>query len=259
MAALTLQSCGEVENGHRGFKLSYGKVTTAALEENLYWYWPMWPVGGELKQMSIKEQNLEVKTEFFTGDNQAIDADLKLVWSVEPSKVPELYTSTGALAQIEVLKVNNNFLNIFKDIVGKQSIDTIIQNRDKVGSMALVELREKLLPMGIIVHTLSIADLQPSPAYRTAVEAKMVAKQEAETAKNNTVRIEEIAKQTIKAANADAEAMRIKTQALSQNRGLVEYELVQVLKEKWDGKYPTTMIGGGSAVPMFNLDKIISK
>lgn len=43
--------------------------------------------------------------------------------------------------------------------------------------------------------------------------------------------------------------MEIKSEALSKNKGLTEYEAVQ----KWDGKLPQYMLGG--ATPFINLNK----
>ncbi len=54
--------------------------------------------------------------------------------------------------------------------------------------------------------------------------------------------MEENAKQQVIAAKAEAESMTIRSQALSQNKGLVEYEAVQ----KWDGKMPQYMLGNGT-------------
>ena len=56
-------------------------------------------------------------------------------------------------------------------------------------------------------------------AYEHAVEQKVVAIQSAQQAKNETVRIEEQAKQTIVTAKAQAEAMTIQSEALSKNKG----------------------------------------
>ena len=68
--------------------------------------------------------------------------------------------------------------------------------------------------------------------------------------KNETVRIEEEAKQTVKTAQAEAEAMRIKSQALSQNKGLVEFEIAK----KWDGKLPVYMMG--NSVPLIDFKSL---
>lgn len=78
----------------------------------------------------------------------------------------------------------------------------------------------------------------------------MVAIQQAEEAKNKTVKIREEADQRMISAKAEAESMKIRSQALSQNKSLVEYEAVQ----KWDGKLPETMLGN-SSVPFLNLTK----
>ena len=51
-------------------------------------------------------------------------------------------------------------------------------------------------------------------------------------------------------AQAEAESMRIRSQALSQNKSLVEYEAVQ----KWDGKLPVNMYGS-APIPFINLNK----
>lgn len=77
----------------------------------------------------------------------------------------------------------------------------------------------------------------------------MIAEQKAQEAVNNTKRIKEEAEQKVISAKAEAEAMEIKSEALSKNKGLTEYEAVQ----KWDGKLPQYMLGG--ATPFINLNK----
>lgn len=59
-----------------------------------------------------------------------------------------------------------------------------------------------------------------------------MAEQETLKAKNVTVQDKEEARQKVIAAEAAAKAMQIKTQSLSQNRALVQYEAVQ----KWNGQ-----------------------
>ena len=75
----------------------------------------------------------------------------------------------------------------------------------------------------------------------------MIAVEQAKEAKNKTVRIEEESKQQIIQAQAEAESMRIRANALTQNKNLVEYEAVQ----KWNGKLPEYMMGG--TMPFINI------
>ena len=94
---------------------------------------------------------------------------------------------------------------------------------------------------------LDLTNMDFDDGYEAAIEAKVVAVQNAEKAKNETVQIQEESKQKIIEAEAEAKAMQIKTEALSKNKGLVDYEAVQ----KWDGKLPE-FIGGG-AMPFINV------
>ena len=76
---------------------------------------------------------------------------------------------------------------------------------------------------------------------------KVTAIKKAIEEQNRTKQIQEQAKQTVLTAQASAESMRIRANALQQNARLVEYEAVQ----KWDGKMPQYMLGGG--VPFINI------
>lgn len=102
---------------------------------------------------------------------------------------------------------------------------------------ALEAIRSHLANRGVVVTNLEITDIDFDDAYERAVEAKAVAVQKAAEARNKTVEIEENAKQKIICARAEAESMRIRSEALERNKGLVDYEAVQ----RWDGKLPQYM------------------
>ena len=61
---------------------------------------------------------------------------------------------------------------------------------------------------------------------------------------------QEQAKQQIISAQAQAESMRIRSNALLANPKLVEYEAVQ----KWDGKLPQYMFG--NSIPFVNMSPV---
>ena len=96
--------------------------------------------------------------------------------------------------------------------------------------------------------TFSLTNIDYSDAFEKSIEEKQIATQNAIKAKNNTVKIMEEAKQQVISAKAEAEAMRIKSNALKTNKSLIEYEAVQ----KWDGKLP--QYTGGGAMPFINLN-----
>jgi uncharacterized membrane protein YqiK len=90
-----------------------------------------------------------------------------------------------------------------------------------------------------------------SPAYEQAIEAKQVAQQNALAAENKLVQIKVEAAQRIAQATAEAEAIKIQAQAVTQQGGK-EYVSLQWVA-KWNGVLPTTMLG--DSVPMVNIGK----
>lgn len=95
--------------------------------------------------------------------------------------------------------------------------------------------------------TFQFINIDYSDKFEGAIEDKVIAEQKAQEAVNNTKRIKEEAEQKLISAKAEAEAMEIKSEALSKNKGLTEYEAVQ----KWDGKLPQYMLG--NSTPFVNL------
>lgn len=249
LVALNLSACGFeiVDTGYRGVKKNTGEIVGEPLPEGLHFYNPF---TSSITEINVREYNFKAQTEAFTKDNQAVQMDVELVWSIDPKAVNTLYKEVGREGDIESVRVRNNFLGALKDAIGRQDADTIIQNRDKAAMIALEETRKKFSTMGILAHSLNLSNMALNRDYQHAVEQKMIEKQKAEKAIFETRRIMEVAKQTVETAKADAESMRIKSQALAQNKGLVEFELAK----KWDGKLPVYMFG--NTVPLLDLKSL---
>jgi hypothetical protein len=92
-----------------------------------------------------------------------------------------------------------------------------------------------------------MVNIQYQKDFETAVERKVTAIQKAIEEQNRTRQIEEQAKQKVIDAKAQAESMRIRATALTNNPKLVEYEAVQ----KWNGELPTYVMG--DSVPFIQL------
>jgi len=123
-----------------------------------------------------------------------------------------------------------------------------VGKRDEARTKAEAEVIKNLATNHITATRLDFVNLDFDDAYEKAVEAKVVAVQRAAEAKNKTVEVEEKARQTVLAAEADAKAMQIKSNALKENKSLVEFNAV----EKWDGKLPQYMMG--NSVPFISFD-----
>jgi prohibitin 1 len=242
-----LTSCGfkVVGTGNRGVKVRFGEVIGEPLTEGLYFYNPF-TTG--IKQISIQDEKFSQRTSIFTKDTQRTDIEFAAIWHIDPTYVGQLYKQVGTQDEIEEKILKPVVLAGLKDAIGQVIADELIGKREGVTSSALETVKRNLSDRHIIVSGLQFTNIDFDNAYEKAVEQKVVAIQDAQKAKNKTVQVEEEAKQTVKRATAEAESMKIKSQALAQNKGLVQFEAVQ----KWDGKLPVNMYGN-APIPFLNL------
>lgn len=243
-ALLTLASCGfeVVDTGRRGIMTSMGQVVGEPLPEGLHFYNPM---TSDIVEVNVREVAESYKLSAYSKDNQQIEVVVNVVASPVPAKVGLIYKQYGeefmqTIAQPAVVAS-------VKDVLGQYTADNIVSERAALQKKATAHVVEKLLARYVVVTGVEFTDIQFQPEYERAVEAKVVAIQHAERAKNETEEIREKKEQAILTAQGEAESMRIKANALASNPKLVEFEAVQ----KWDGKLPQYMMG--NSVPFINL------
>lgn len=232
----------QIEEGTRGVKKVWGKVTEEALTPGIYF---INPINSTVVKMSVKEEKLEFETPAYTKDTQTVVVKFTVTYYPQAENIHKIYSNFGYDWQAKILAPA--VLGSLKDSIGKYIADELVGKREIVKIDAEDVIKKALATRSVVVTRLDITNLDFNDAYENAVEAKVVAVQEAERAKNRTVQIKEEAEQKIIAAQAEAESMKIRTQALSQNKGLIDYEAVQ----KWDGKLPQYMMG--NSVPFVHL------
>lgn len=247
MCVLAVSSCGmeQIDEGERGIMTEWGKVIGEPLLPGFHTYNP---ISKDIFAMDVRETKMEGKEQCFTKDTQLVEITYAITGYPDPAKIGFLFSQFGKnWAETIVPQVVQSSL---KDVVGQINADDLVSKREETRTKAFSEIQSSLKDRNVIATRLDLINLDFDNAYEKAVEAKVVAVQNALAEKNKTIQVEEQAKQTVASAKAAAEAMRIKTQALSQNKALVDYEAVQ----KWDGKLPEYMLGGNS-VPFININK----
>lgn len=246
LTSLSLTGCGveQVDEGFRGIEKKWGKVTGEALTPGLYFYNP---ISSTIFEILVREEKIIIKTAAFTKDTQTVQVEAVVTYYPDPKHIQEIYSQFGK--DWTAVVVEPAVLGSLKDAIGQYIADDLVGKREAVKLAAEKEIKSSLATRKVTVTRLDITNLDFDDAYERAVEEKVVAIQRAAEAKNKTVQIEEEAKQAIKRAQAEAESMRIRANALTQNKALIEYEAVQ----KWDGKLPQYQFG--NSTPFINLSK----
>lgn len=245
-----VSACGfeVVDTGRRGIKINLGEVVGEPLPEGLHFYNPF---TSDIREFNIREEKWESDTQVFTRDTQQVTVAFVVTYYADPKAVNKIYKEVGGEADLTEKIIKPVAMGSMKDAIGQVIADELVGKREAVTKSALAEVRENLAARNVIVTDLQFTNLDFDAAYEKAVEEKVVAIQNAAKEKNQTVQIEEQAKQTVLSAKATAEAMKIQTEALKQSKSLVEYEAVK----KWDGQLPQYIFGGG-AVPFIDVAKI---
>ncbi len=244
VGAAIVAGCSQINPGEAGFETQWGKIeSTEILREGLHWYAP---IGGDIVIYDCKNQNARFKTEQYTKDIQQADTEISVTFYLDPKSIIEIHKTTGQDYANKL--IYPAVIGCAKDVFGKWNATDVIAKREEATEFVSKALKDKLLPYGIHITMVEILDISFKNKFEDAVEAKQIAEQEANRAKNLTVKIKEEAQQKIIAAEADAKAMAVRAKALEQNKSLVEYEAVM----KWDGKLPQYMMG--NTVPFINLN-----
>lgn len=242
----SLASCGWeiVDTGHVGVKTKFGKITESGIPEGLNFYMPL--TGTSINEVDLRIQKNEGEESTFTKDNQEVKVKYSINYRLDGKQTENIYRNgNGDYFERVAPQI---IVGTMKEVVGQFNAETIVSQRARVNDDVQKAISEKLATKFILVENFEVTNFTFDSQYQAAIEAKMIATQKAKEAENRTAQVKEEKDQAILEAQGQAEAMRIKSQALAANKNLVEYEAVQ----RWDGKLPITMMG--SSVPFINLN-----
>jgi prohibitin 2 len=255
LAFLIIGSCSmtTVDTGHRGVKVRFGQVIGEGLPEGLYF---VNPLTTHIKDLDTRVQKWSGSTQAYTRDVQQANVFFVVNYRLDPTKAHIVYQSVGEdwasklIGQVVVEEIKREF--------GQHEAVNLIAQRNAAAREIEKDIITKLAQRNVLMTGFQLTNIDYTPQFEQAVEAKVVAQQKAIEEQNRTVQIREKASQQIETAKgnaestvlnakAEAESIRIRATALEQNAKLVEWEAVQ----KWNGVLPQYVLGG--AVPFINV------
>lgn len=257
---VTAASLRHVPVGEVGVEVSLSRVTGKTYDSG--WHFVA-PFKTKVVKMSVQNQISELtQTQAELSGKEVIYLDLKLTYSLDSSKAPEVYKTAGE-SYVTTLMPNEEVFDIIKAVFAKYSIDDFAPKRSEILYEAKEALAERFAERGIIIQSLSLSNYNFSDELEGAITEMNQAAQELKTQeyKNQQSIAAAEAEAKVKKTNAEAEAeaILIKARAEAEANALVSEsltpELVQkMLADKWDGKQPYVVSEGGQ---ILNLEDII--
>jgi regulator of protease activity HflC (stomatin/prohibitin superfamily) len=235
-----------IDAGERGVVIQLGKVNRV-LAEGLHWRTPLIE---SVEKYDIQIRKIEANAIAYSKDIQTVDTTIALQYNIDANSVGILRKEIGADYKEKL--IDPAIQESVKAATALFTAQELIEKRPQVRDAIKSQLSERLKGRYINVDDFSIVNFDFSDDYEQAVERKQVAQQKALEQENVTKQVEEQAKQRVASAKAEAEAIRIQAQAITQQGG-EDYVNLKAI-EKWDGKLPAQMIPN-SSVPFLQLNK----
>lgn len=249
---------GKVDAGNVGIVTTFGKIQDETLQSGFH----AKNFFSRINQVNVRTQRGTIDLVAFSSDIQQTTLKVSINFNITPEIASRLFKTVGTdyVKTVIAPRVNEDT----KIVVSAYTAEALIEKRESLSEEVLVLLRKDLENYGITISSVSIENIDFTDAFESAVEAKQVASQQKLTAQTEEDKktIQTKAEAERKKIAADAEAYTIKTQAEAEAEAnkkisetltdeLIRYHEAQV----WDGKLPTTYIGGGESIPVINVSE----
>lgn len=262
-----------VDAGRVGVLKTFGQVQDKELGEGLHFKAP-WQ---NVVTMETRLRAHHSKANSASSDLQIVSAEVTIQYSLTSAMAGRIYQKMGSLEQIEVNVLSPAIQESLKSVTARYTAEQLITSRQavktevekQIDQFISTTLKDKKVEGAVIIANIAITEFNFSGEFNKAIEAKVMAEQEALKAKNEkTRRITEaeakFQEEKLKAdANAysiekesiaRADAIRREADALRSNPNLIQLRGV----DKWNGQLPTYS-GGQMPVPFLQVPGVEPK
>ncbi len=240
----------EVGAGERGVVLNFGAVQQQVLGEGLHF---RMPIMQRIVTMDVKVQKATTDAAAASSNLQDVSSTVAINYHVVPDKANIVYQTIGIHFKERI--IDPAVQEVVKAVSARYSAEELITKRSAVSDAMRATLTERLMVHNIAVDAFSIIGFSFSKIFMAAIEDKQTAEQLALKAERDLERIKIEAQQTVTAATAQAESLRLQRANISPD--LIELRKIEAnLKaiEKWNGILPH--VTGGGAVPFIGVGEM---
>lgn len=272
---LASSSYAQIEYGTVGLVTRFGAVTGRVMQPGLNWKLPL--VEGvvryrtqEIIYQTASEEGesqadyVDIPTDTTTADGQQIILKYSIRFRIDPERVSWIANNIGDERNVveKVVKFHSRILarNIPKEYA---ALDLYTGNIQEVQDQFEEQLKPLFAEKGIILDSFGLRKIEFTEDYRQAVEQKQIeaenviteqhkAEQAIYQAKAQVERAKGDAEKVKLLAAAEAEAIKIKGEALAKYPAIIQLQFVESLSDP-QGRVTWGIMPSGSFVPFLNL------
>lgn len=230
---LVLGSWFTVAPGERAVVIKFGSISRV-VDSGLH---GKFPYIESVVKMDVQTQKEQVKSQAASKDLQVVNAEVALNYSINPSKIAELYTNIGDEESLKSRIIDPAIQEAIKAATAKYTAEELVTKRSEVRDSMKESLSARLQNEYITVTEVSIVDLDFSQSFNAAIEAKVTAEQNALAAKNKLDQVKFEAEQKIATGEAEAKVTKLQSDAANNEKyvSLKQLEVQMEFAKKWNG------------------------
>ncbi len=223
-----------IEPGTRGLKVTLGKTDNQFLPEGFGFKAPFVT---SIVAVNIRQKTQAVQADCFSSDLQQVKIDLRVLYRVPEAAVVQIYREFAGDPFDSLIAPRVQ--EAIKEVTALLTAEQIVKSREDIKKKALASATHKIGSL-LVVEDIVVRDINLSHELEKAIEAKMVAEQQANQARFTQVQTQVEAETAIISAKGEAEAIRVRGDALRLSPAFLRWKIV----ERWNGRSPMVVPSG---------------
>lgn len=261
LLAFGATACTRVEAGHVGVKVNYsgtdrGVESYPAVTGWVYFLpgastvfeWPTYMQNAVWSAADNKQSPGNEELCFNSKEGLSICGDFSLAYYLKKEKVPAFYVQ---FRTDDLFEWTHGYLhNVARDAVNEVASKLAVEYINGEGKEAFItatkeRVQDKVEEYGVVLNQFGVVgQLRLPKGVIDSLNAKIAATQNAIRAENELRQAQAEAQKKIATAEGEAASNRLVQATVTPE--LIRWRTLQILADKWDGRYPTVMAGDGA-------------
>lgn len=243
-----------IDPGNRGIKVTLGKTSGQFLPEGFGFKAPFVT---DIVPINIRQRTRSVRADCFSSDLQQVIMELRVIYRVPEGSVVQIYRefSGDPFDSLIAPRVQE----AIKEVSALLTAELLVKKREEIKQKTMAAAKLKIGSL-LIVEDVVIRDIVLSAELERAIEAKMVAEQQASQARFTQIQTKTEAETAVISARGEAEAIRVRGDALRLSPSYLRWKIV----DRWSGRSPMVVPesanrnGAELLLPLGPVDSIVS-
>jgi prohibitin 2 len=178
VALLVLNSASYViEPGTRGLKVTLGKTQEGFLPEGFGFKTPFVT---SIVRVNVRQRTRALTADCFSSDLQQVKIDLRVLFRIPEASVVPIYREFAGDPFDSLIAPR--IQEAIKEVTAMMTAEQVVKNREEIKKKSMALASQKIGPL-LLVEDIVLRDIDLSPELEKAIEAKMVAEQQANQAR----------------------------------------------------------------------------